>query len=327
VPVPTDLAIVIPAYRAATSVGAVLRAIPSEVRWIVVVDDGGTDDLAAAVRAVGDPRIDLVTHDANRGVGAAVLSGYARALELGAEIIVKLDADGQMDPADLDALVAPVVAGEADYAKGNRFLHERELRTMPAGRRYGNVGLSFFTKLATGYWPVFDPTNGYTAIHASVIGMLDHANIAQRYFFETSMLIELSRVRAVVVDVYVPARYSGEVSSLRSARAARDFPGPLLRAFVRRVRSQYFVRDFTAASLYIVAGLIGLVFGTAWGAWHWAASFQTGVPATTGTVMIAVLPIMLAVQLLLQAATLDIQGVPTRPIQTRTKQRGGTTDA
>jgi len=322
-----DIAVVIPAYRAATSIGAVVRAIPADVRWIVVVDDGDDDDLAGAVRTVGDPRIDLVTHDSNRGVGAAVLSGYIRTLELGAEIIVKLDADGQMDPAAIGELVAPVAAGDADYAKGNRFLHERELRKMPAARRYGNVGLSFFTKLATGYWPVFDPTNGYTAIHGSVVGLLDHANIAQRYFFETSMLIELSRVRAVVVDVYIPARYGREVSSLRPARAATDFPAPLLKAFFRRLWTQYFVRDFTPASLYVVAGVVGVVLGTIWGAWHWVVSIQSGVPATTGTVMIAVLPIILGVQLLLQAATLDIQGVPTRPIQTRLKPRGRPADA
>jgi glycosyltransferase involved in cell wall biosynthesis len=327
VPVTDDIAVVIPAYRAAASIGSVLRAIPADVRWIVVVDDGGTDGLAAAVQVVGDPRIDVVTHASNRGVGAAVLSGYNRALELGAEIIVKLDADGQMDPAAISELVAPIAAGDADYAKGNRFLHERELRKMPAARRYGNVGLSFFTKLATGYWPVFDPTNGYTAIHASVVGLLDHTNIAQRYFFETSMLIELSRVRAVVVDVYIPARYSGEVSSLRPARAATDFPAPLLKAFIRRLWTQYFVRDFTPASLYIVSGAVGLVLGTIWGVWHWVASIQTGIPATTGTVMIAVLPIILGVQLLLQAATLDIQGVPTRPIQTQAKPRGLPADA
>lgn len=322
-----DIAVVIPAYRAAASIGAVVRAIPGDVRWIVVIDDGGGDELAGAVRAIGDPRTDLVIHDVNRGVGAAVLSGYTRALELGAEIIVKLDADGQMDPAALGELVAPVAAGDADYAKGNRFLHERELRRMPAARRYGNVGLSFFTKLATGYWPVFDPTNGYTAIHASLVTMLDPVNIAQRFFFETSMLIELSRIRAVVVDVYIPARYGNEVSSLRPARAATDFPAPLFKAFLRRLWAQYFVRDFTPASLYLVAGVIGLVLGTIWGAWHWIISIQTGVPATTGTVMIAVLPIILGVQLLLQAATLDIQGVPTRPIQTRTKPRGRPADA
>lgn len=312
-----DIAVVIPAFRAASTIAAVLGGIPPSVRAIVVVSDGPDDDQAAAIRAIGDRRVTLVTHDRNRGVGAAVLTGYERALALSAEIIVKMDADGQMDPAYLDALVAPVATGEADYAKGNRFLHERELRSMPRSRRYGNVGLSFLTKLATGYWPIFDPTNGYTAIHASVARQLDRARIAERYFFETSLLIELSRLRAVVVDIYIPAQYSTEVSSLRPAHTAASFPGPLLRAFLRRIRVRYFVVDFTAVSLYIVAGVLGVLSGGLWGASHWAISIQTGIPATTGTVMIAVLPVILGVQLLLQAATLDIQGVPTRPIQTR----------
>ena len=313
----SEIAVVIPAYRAATTIAEVIRSIPRTARWIVVVDDGSADELGAAVRALHDDRVELVTHERNRGVGAAVLTGYERALALGAEILVKLDADGQMDPAYIPELLAPILKGEADYAKGNRFLHGGELRSMPAARRYGNVGLSFLTKLATGYWPIFDPTNGYTAIHASVARLLDRAQIAERFFFETSMLIELSRLRAVVTDVYIPARYAGEVSSLRPARAAAGFPAPLLRAFIRRIRLEYFVRDFTVVSLYIAAGLLLLVFGTIWGIWHWVASIQSGLPATTGTVMIAVLPVILGVQLLLQAATLDIQGVPTRVIQTR----------
>lgn len=312
-----EIAVVIPAYRTAATIAEVVRSIPRTVRWIVVVDDGSTDDVGSAARAVADERVEIVVHNRNRGVGAAVLTGYERALALGAQIVVKLDADGQMDPAYIPQLVAPIADGHADYAKGNRFLHGRELRSMPAARRYGNVGLSFLTKLATGYWPIFDPTNGYTAIHASVARLLDRAKIAERYFFETSMLIELGRLRAVVTDVYIPARYAGEISSLRPARAAAGFPLPLLRAFSERIRLEYFVRDFTAVSLYIVAGLVLLVFGMLWGIWHWMASIQTGIPATTGTVMIAVLPVILGVQLLLQAATLDIQGVPTRVIQTR----------
>lgn len=309
-----QVAVVIPAYRAEKTIADVVRSIPSLVRWIVVVDDG-SPSLADALAAVADERLELITHDRNRGVGAAVLSGYQRGLDRGAEVIVKLDADGQMDPARITDLVAPIISGEADYAKGNRFLHGRELRDMPSARRYGNVGLSFLTKLATGYWTIFDPTNGYTAIHASVLRLLDRANIADRYFFETSMLIELSRLRAVVADVYIPAQYGDEVSSLRPARAAAGFPLPLLRAFLRRIRLHYFVRDFTAASLYMVTGMAALLFGVIWGALHWMISIQSGVPATTGTVMIAVLPVILGVQLLLQAATLDIQSVPSRPIQ------------
>ena len=320
-----NIAVVIPAFKAAATIGAVLRAIPPVVRWIIVIDDGSTDQLERAVAAVGDDRVRLVTHDRNRGVGAAVLTGYDAARNLAADVIVKLDADGQMDPAFIEDLVAPVVSGEADYAKGNRFIHEQALRTMPTTRRYGNVSLSFLTKLATGYWPIFDPTNGYTAIHGSVANLIDRTRLAERYFFETSMLIELSRIRAVVMDVYIPARYSGELSSLRPGHAAAGFPLPLLRAFLGRIRLQYFIRDFTAASLYIVTGLVALFFGVTWGAWHWAVSIQSGVPATTGTVMIAVLPVILGVQLLLQAATLDIQNVPSRPIQGH-RTRGGRAD-
>jgi glycosyltransferase involved in cell wall biosynthesis len=308
------IVVVIPAYRASEGIAAVVASVPDFVRHIVVVNDGSPDDTSAVVRAVADPRVALVEHEANQGVGGAVMTGYQRALMLGAEVIVKMDSDGQMDPDYLLALITPIVVGEADYTKGNRFLHERELRAMPGRRRFGNAGLSFLTKLASGYWGIFDPTNGYTALHASLVPMLGTIPIAKRYFFESSMLLSLSLLRAVVRDVPIPARYPGTASHLSESHAAMQFPWQLLRGFLRRVRLQYFVRDFTAASLYLVVGMILTVFGAIWGAWHWAASIQQGVPATTGTVMIAVLPIVVGVQLLLQAITLDIQGAPDAPL-------------
>jgi len=291
----------------------VLEGVPSFVRHIVVVNDGSPDETADVVRGTGDPRVELVEHETNQGVGGAVMTGYKRAVELGAEIIAKMDADGQMDPDYLVQLITPIVVGEADYCKGNRFLHERELRAMPGRRRFGNAGLSFMTKLASGYWSVFDPTNGYTAIHASLVALLATASVAKRFFFESSMLLNLSLLRAVVRDVYIPARY-GAGSHLSESRAAVQFPFQLFRGFLRRVRLQYFVRDFTAASLYIVFGLVLTLFGTVWGLWHFLISAQSGVVATTGTVMIAVLPLIVGVQLLLQAVTLDIQSAPTTPL-------------
>lgn len=304
----------IPAYQAAATIGAVLAGVPSWVRHIVVVDDCSTDGTADAVRAARDPRVRIVSHERNSGVGAAMLTGYAAATERGAEVLVKMDADDQMDPAALPALVLPIVRGEADYAKANRFLHARQLEAMPASRRFGNVMLSFLTKLASGYWPVFDPTNGFTALHVSVFTILDRDAIAKRFFFETSMLLELSRARAVVLDVYVPARYLGATSHLSRRRAAAEFPPRLLRGLFRRIVLQYFVRDFTAVSLYLVAGIALSLFGFVWGAWHWVISIQTGVAATTGTVMLAVLPLILGMQLLLQAIALDIDNVPSRPL-------------
>lgn len=308
------IAVVIPAFKAGNTIATVIADIPPAVAHVVVVDDASPDDLAAVVGRSADLRVHLVRHRENQGVGAATLSGYDAAVALGAEIIVKLDADGQMDPRALPALVRPIAQHAADYTKGNRFLHTPELASMPRSRRVGNAGLSFWTKLASGYWPVFDPTNGYTAIHASLIPLLDRARIAPRYFFETSMLLDLNRLRAVVQDVYLPARYGGEASSLSPRRALGEFPPRLVAATWRRIVRQYFIQDFTTVSLYLVVGLVLLAFGGIWGAWHWALSIRDGVPATTGTVMLAVLPVILGVQLWLQAITQDIGNVPTRPV-------------
>jgi len=309
----TQVAVVIPAYRAAAHIAGVLRGIPEFVAWIVVVDDCSPDDTAAIVQeeARRDPRIRLLRHEENQGVGGAVLTGYAEAHRLGAEIVVKMDGDGQMDPAHLPALIAPIVRGEADYAKGNRYLHARQLRSMPLARRVGNLGLSFLTKLASGYWNIFDPTNGYTAIHASLIPRINKEGIGRRYFFESSILLELSLLRAVVRDVYIPARYGDEISSLSLFKTLRQFPVALAKGFCRRVWIQYFVRDFSIASLYAIAGLGLLVSGAVFGAAHWHSSAQYGVATPTGTVMLAALPVLLGIQLLLQAVSLDIQNQPT----------------
>jgi dolichol-phosphate mannosyltransferase len=307
------VAVVIPAYRSAAQIAGVLRGIPECVAWIVVVDDCSPDDTAAVVEAEGrrDPRIRLLRHPQNQGVGGAVLTGYAEAHRLGAEIVVKMDSDGQMDAAHLPALIAPIMRGEADYTKGNRYLHARQLRTMPLLRRVGNLGLSFLTKLASGYWNMFDPTNGYTAIHASLIPLLGTEGIARRYFFESSMLLELSLLRAVVRDVYIPARYGDETSNLSIFKTLRQFPAALARGFLRRLWIQYFVRDFSIASLYAMAGLGLLMSGGVFGAVHWHWSAEYGVATPTGTVMLAALPVLLGIQLLLQAVSLDIQNQPT----------------
>lgn len=309
------VAVVIPAYRAEAHIAAVLAGIPALVTHIVVVEDKSPDNTAAVVSAFPDSRICLVRHEVNQGVGGAVLTGYDMAVKLGAEIIVKMDSDDQMDPAHLLTLMAPVIKGQADYAKGNRFVHMRQLTAMPLLRRMGNMGLSFLTKVASGYWTIFDPSNGYTAIHASVAEQLPKDAIAKRYFYETSMLLELGLMRAVVKDVYLPARYGDEVSSLSEWQVLKTFPIRLFKGFLNRLYVQYFVRDFNAFSVYLLAGIVSGAFGVGWGAYHWIQSAIIDTPASTGTVMLAVLPLMFGLQLLLQALTVDIQNVPTQPLQ------------
>lgn len=313
--------VVIPMYRVAPYIQQVIHSLPAWVWRIVAVDDASPDDSAECALSAGDPRLVLVRLPENRGVGGAVLAGMNKAVELGATVIVKLDGDGQMPVEYLDSLVRPVLQGQADYVKGNRFYHTGEIGKMPFVRRSGNIALSFLTKMASGYWNVFDPTNGFLAIDADVFQRLDQRRIHPRYFFESSMLNELNLVRAVVAEVTMPACYAGEISSLSIPRALSEFPGQLLKSFFRRIWLQYFVLDFSVGSLFIVVGLLSAAFGVIWGAIWWAHSILTGRVASTGTVMLAVLPFILGFQLVLQSIVFDVQNVPRKVISRLAGQR------
>jgi dolichol-phosphate mannosyltransferase len=309
-----SIAIVIPLYRAEKHIETVLQGIPDFVDQIIVVDDCSPDQSAQIVRNYPDARISLVSHSINQGVGGAVLTGYNKAVELGAEIIVKMDSDNQMDPQYILPLVAPILTGQADYTKGNRFLHTNELQSMPLIRRIGNSGLSFLTKVASGYWNIFDPTNGYTAIHASIIPLLETGKIHKRYFFESNMLIELGVICAVIRDVHIPARYQNETSSLSEWKTLFEFPPLLCAGFLRRFLLQYFILDFGVVSILFLLGTCFSLFGILFGAYQWYLSAQLATPASTGTVMLAVLPLIMGFQLLIQALIVDIQNIPTEPL-------------
>ena len=306
------IAVVIPAYNVENTIVKVLGGIPKNVSSIIVVNDASRDATEARIKSVRDDRITLISHKKNMGVGGALLSGYSCALGKGAQVVVKLDGDDQMDPALMPNLIDPILNGQADYTKGNRFLHPVALRSMPPVRKVGNLALTFLTKIASGYWNVFDPANGYTAISAAKLAALDPRRIARNYFFETSMLCELRKLNAVVMDIPMPAIYQNERSSVRLPREFLVFSTSLIARIFDRVFSRYFLYDFTAVSLYLILGILLCLFGGIWGIVKWVHSVQTGVVATTGTVLIAVLPIILGFQLLIQAASLDISDVPQK---------------
>ncbi|MGE5392045.1 MAG: glycosyltransferase family 2 protein [Deltaproteobacteria bacterium] len=310
----SNIAVVVPAFQVAKNITQVLEDMPDYIQWIIIVDDCSSDGTYESVTAKEDPRVCLIRHSENQGVGGAVLSGYNMALTLGADIVVKMDGDGQMDPQYLPLLLQPIIDGEADYVKGNRFLHSEDLAQMPWIRRIGNNGLSFWCKLTSGYWSVFDPTNGYTAIHSSIIPLLDNQYIDKRYFFEISMLIELGLIRAVVKDVYIPAYYGNEVSSLSPIHSLFSFPWKLRKGFFRRMKIQYFIRDVGVFSVFLVIGLLMSSFGFIWGIVNWFKSVSMGVSTSTGTVMIAVLPLLLGIQFILQALLIDINNAPATPV-------------
>jgi glycosyltransferase involved in cell wall biosynthesis len=318
------VAVIIPAYRASETIEKVLGGIPAWIDAIYVVDDASPDETGARVRAGPDARVRLLVQEANRGVGGAMASGYRQALQDGMDICVKMDADDQMDPAYLGDLIEPLVAGRADYTKGNRFNDTEALRQMPLVRKIGNVGLSFLIKAASGQWHVFDPTNGYTAIHRTALAALPLRNLHPRYFFESSMLIRLKRLGAVVEDVPIPSRYGHELSSLNIGRALFEFPWLLLRQGARRILWQYFVADFNAVSLFLVCGIPLVTFGVLFGLYHWIESYLTKHLTPTGTVMLVALPLILGFQFLLQALVLDVQNTPRRPLQARLRKLPGT---
>jgi dolichol-phosphate mannosyltransferase len=313
---PVRIAAVIPAFNVAGTIEAVAGAMPDLITHVIVVDDGSTDGTASLVEnlAARDARIELVHRDANGGVGAAMVTGFRRALELRAQIVVKIDGDGQMPLAFLPKLVTPLLDGRADYVKGNRFRDFEAIRQMPVLRRLGNLALSFLAKAATGYWNLFDATNGYTAIRGEVLAALPLQRVDRRWFFEISMLTRLYLAGAVVKDEPIPARYEGAPSNLSVAHILVDFPGRLVYAFLRRVVLRYFVYDFTIASLHLGAGLPLFVAGVLFGGykWYWYASHRLAAP--TGTVALAAVMIILGFQLLLSATVLDLQAVPRDPI-------------
>ena len=310
------VAAVIPCYRVEREILSVLQTIPSYVRHVIVVDDASPDSTADLVAAAAreQDRIRLFRHPQNRGVGGAMLTGYRQALELEAQIVVKIDGDGQMDMDHLPRLLEPLVEGRADYTKGNRFRDFKSLQRMPLVRRLGNMGLGFLAKAATGYWSLFDPTNGFHAIRSEVLAQLPLDKIDRTYFFETSMLARLYLIGAVVKDVPMPARYRGEVSSLLVHRILFEFPLKLFTTLVRRVVLKNFIYDFSMASIYLLAGLPLLIFGLVFGITKWIQYASLGVPAPTGTVMLPTLSVLLAIQLLLSAIEIDLRSVPTEPL-------------
>ena len=310
------IAAVIPCYRSIGQVLDVLAAIAPSVFLIVVVDDACPDQTGAFVEQhCTDGRVTVVRNTVNKGVGGAVMTGYAVALARGADIVVKLDSDGQMDPAMLPALVEPILRGHADYVKGNRFFNIDDVQSMPAIRILGNACLSFLTKLSSGYWHIFDPTNGYTAIHRIALMRLPLTKIDERFFFESDLLFRLNLADAVVLDFPMVAKYGDEQSNLRVRQVIWPFLSKNIRNLSKRLFYSYFLRAMSIGSLELVLGVLLLGFGTVFGAMHWIDSTTSGVPATAGTVMVASLPIIVGIQMLLGFLAYDFQAVPKIPLQ------------
>ena len=311
-----DIAVVIPCYRVEHEISTVLASLPRYIKRIIVVDDASPDGTAEIVAGLAkkDRRIILIRHMTNQGVGGAMRTGFQKALELGSQIVVKIDGDGQMDLTYLPDLLHPLIDGRADYAKGNRFRDFQSLQKMPLIRRVGNMGLGFLAKAATGYWNLFDPTNGFVAIRAGVLAQLPLNRIDRTFFFETSMLANLYLLGAVIRDVPMPARYQGEKSNLSVRRVLFEFPFKLFQTCFRRLILKNLIYDFSMASIYLGAGVPLLLFGLIFGSVKWIDYARRNVPAPTGTVMLPTLCVLLAIQFIIAAVEIDLRSTPKEPL-------------
>lgn len=310
------IAVILPCYRVGRHILGVINGIPAWVQRIYVVDDACPDNSGKRVQQeCTDPRVRVLFNSINMGVGGAVMTGYRQAVQDGMDVLVKMDGDDQMDAAELPRLVAPILRSEADYTKGNRFYDITRLGQMPWLRIAGNAALSFMTKISSGYWDIFDPTNGYTAVHAKVVEMLPLDKISTRYFFETDMLFRLNISRAVVVDVPMDARYGDETSNLRITRVVFDFSAKHLRNTFKRIFYNYVLRDMSLASVELLLGILLVLSGAIMGGWFWLESARSGITTSAGSVMLAAMQVIVGLQMLLGFLAYDIAAVPRRPLQ------------
>jgi glycosyltransferase involved in cell wall biosynthesis len=294
------VAVVIPAFKVKSKILEVINSIGPEVDCIIVVDDACPELSGQHVQdRITDPRVIVTRHEANRGVGGAVKTGYKRALELGCEIMIKVAGDGQMDTSKIIDLITPILTNQSDYTKGNRFFEIEAVQQMPKVRILGNLGLTFMTKFSTGQWHIFDPTNGFTAVRGSILKKLNLDKIDNRYFFESDMLFRLNLIQARVSDVPLPAIYGGEKSNLKIKRVLFEFPAKHMRNYLKRIAYTYYLRDFNLASVELPLGLLLSGFGLILGTFSWIHGIITSTATQTGTLILVAMSFLSGLQLIL----------------------------
>lgn len=303
------IAACVPAYNESKLIGKTILTMPDFVDHIVVVDDCSTDETSERALEVDDPRVFLIRHEVNSGVGGAIVDAHKKALELGSDIDVVMAGDAQMDPAYLPAILDPIADHGYGFTKANRFFSRDSFAGMPPTRLVGSVLLSFATKAASGYWHLFDPQNGYTAVHREALRRIHLDKVACGYEFENDLLIRLNIAGVRAQDVPVPALYGDEVSGMRLRRVIPAIGWLLLKGFWRRMFLKYVVFSFSPIALLFFTGLGLCLFGSAVGVWVVWESLGPAV-ASTGSVLLAVAPLLTGLQMLLSALTLDIQESP-----------------
>jgi len=301
------VAVVVPAFEEEQLVAETLRGIPELVDRIYVVDDASTDATAERARAVGDPRVEVIVHERNGGVGAAIVTGYRQALAEEIGVTCVMAADNQMDPAELLRLVEPVARGEADYAKANRLVSGEAWRLIPRSRYLGNAVLSLLTKIASGYWHVADSQAGYTAISLVTLRTLDLGSLYKRYGFPNDMLVHLNVSNSRVRDVPSRPIYGiGERSGIKIRKVVPRISWLLTKGFFWRLREKYVIRDFHPLVFFYALGILMTLVGLVLGAVEVVLRFM-GNEITTPTIVLVALLLISGSQFTLFAMWFDLE--------------------
>ena len=300
------VAVVVPALDEEFLVGETIRGIPGFVDLIVVVDDHSGDATVARARETGDPRLEVIEHARNRGVGGAIASGYARCRELGIDVTCVMAADNQMDPEELAALVTPVARGEVDYAKANRLVSGEAWNLIPRSRYLGNAVLSLLTKIASGYWHVADSQAGYTALSLAALRRLELDRLYRRYGFPNDMLVHLNVQNARVRDIPSRPIYGvGERSGIRIRRVAPRIAWLLCKGFWWRMTQKYVIRDFHPLVFFYGLGTLMTLVGFALGLLVTVLRVGWGNDITTPTIVLVALLLVSGTQFTLFAMWFD----------------------
>jgi glycosyltransferase involved in cell wall biosynthesis len=300
------LSVVIPAFKVSAHIKDVINSVPKFIDHIVVVDDECPEQSGNIAAKIKNKKVQVIFNSKNMGVGGAMKIGYQKALKLHSDVIIKIDGDGQMDPAEIQNLIKPIINGSSDYSKGNRFYSLENVRLMPKTRMLGNLGLSFMSKISTGYYDIFDPNNGFTAINAKTLRNIPFSKIDNRYFFESDMLFQLNLLSCKVSDIPMSAIYKGEISSLKVSHSFFHFLKNHTRNLIKRILYTYFIRDFNVASLQLMSGLGLFIWGSTVGLFSWLHGQATGIPTQTGTLILVAILVVSGVQLLLSFINYDM---------------------
>jgi len=301
------VAVVVPAYDEESLVATTIGGVPSFVDRIIVVDDASRDGTAAAARSAGDGRVEVIAHERNAGVGAAIVTGYQRAVAEGIDVTCVMAADNQMDPTDLEKIALPVVRGELEYAKANRLITGEAWKVIPRSRYLGNAVLSFLTKIASGYWHVADSQSGYTAASREILEQLDLDRIYRGYGFPNDMLVHLNVWNARVRDIPSRPVYGvGERSGIKIHKVVPRISWLLLKGFFWRMREKYVIRDFHPLVFFYVLGFLMTFLGLALGIAEVVLRIM-GNAVSVGTVVLVALLLIFGSQFTLFAMWFDME--------------------